>query len=114
MNVMTFLKIIDKSPLLQATSLPFLLKTSKLWNGYLRMIYWLTKTAMRLSLMWVITVCMNLPYHGVPLVCFPLSVEQHANAKKAEHVGLGLAVYHDRTNTQQLSKTIELVINEPR
>ena len=57
---------------------------------------------------------MNLPYHGVPLVCFPLSVEQHANAKKAEHVGLGLAVYHDRTNTQQLSKTIELVINEPR
>ena len=53
-------------------------------------------------------------YHGVPLVCFPLFAEQHANAKKGEHVGLGLAVYHDRTNAQQLSKTIELVINEPR
>ncbi|XP_073242723.1 UDP-glucuronosyltransferase 2C1-like [Porites lutea] len=53
-------------------------------------------------------------YHGVPLVCFPLYAEQHANAKKVEHFGLGLAVYHDRTNAQELYKTIELVISEPR
>ena len=53
-------------------------------------------------------------YHGVPLVCFPLYAEQHANAKKVEHFGLGLAVYHDRTNAQELYKTIEQVISEPR
>ena len=53
-------------------------------------------------------------YHGVPLVCFPLFAEQYANAKKVENFDLGLAVYHDRTNAQELSTTIEMVISEPR
>ena len=53
-------------------------------------------------------------YHGVPLVSFPLFAEQYANAKKAEHVGLGLTVYHKSTNAQQLFETIELVVSEPR
>ena len=53
-------------------------------------------------------------YHGVPLVCFPLFGEQHTNAKKVEHFGFGLAVHHDRTNAEELYKTIELVESEPR
>jgi len=53
-------------------------------------------------------------YHGVPLVCFPLFAEQHANAKKVEHFGLGLAVYHEHTNAQLLSETIKLVVSEQR
>ena len=114
MNVMIFLKIIDQSPLLQATSLPFLQKNIKVME-------WLPQNdllAHKDIKAFVSDVGHNSlyesAYHGVPLVCFPLFAEQHANAKKAEHVGLGLAVYHDRTNAQQLSKTIELVINEPR
>ena len=53
-------------------------------------------------------------YHGVPLVCFPLFAEQYENAKKVEIFDLGLIVYHDRTNAQELSTTIEMVISEPR
>ena len=53
-------------------------------------------------------------YHGVPVVAFPLFVDQHSNAKKTEHVGLGLAVDYKITNAQQLFETIERVIREPR
>ena len=53
-------------------------------------------------------------YHGVPVVAFPLFGDQFANAKKAEHFGLGLSVDHRNTNAQQLLETIELVISEPR
>ena len=53
-------------------------------------------------------------YHGVPLVAFPLYGDQQANAKKAEHIGFGLAVDYARTNAQQLFETIEHVISEPR
>ena len=53
-------------------------------------------------------------YHGVPVVAFPLFGDQFANAKKAEHFGLGLSVNHRNTNAQQLIETIELVISESR
>ena len=53
-------------------------------------------------------------YHGVPLVAVPLFGDQQSNAKKAEHVGLGLAVDYKTSNVQQLFETIERVINEPR
>ena len=53
-------------------------------------------------------------YHGVPVVAFPLFADQHGNAKKAEHFGLGLSVNYKNTDTQQLFETLELVINEPR
>ena len=53
-------------------------------------------------------------YHGVPVVAFPLCTDQHGNAKKAEHFGLGLSVNYKSTDAQQLFETLELVINEPR
>ena len=53
-------------------------------------------------------------YHGVPLLAFPLFGDQQSNAKKVEHVGLGLAVDYKTINAQQLFETIELVISEPR
>ncbi|KAJ7389215.1 UDP-glucuronosyltransferase 1-1 [Desmophyllum pertusum] len=53
-------------------------------------------------------------YHGVPLVAFPLYGDQHSNAMKAQHVGLGLAVDYKSSNAQQLFETIERVISEPR
>ena len=53
-------------------------------------------------------------YHGVPVVAFPLYVDQQSNAKKAEHVGIGLAVDYKSTDAQQLLETIERVIGEPR
>jgi len=53
-------------------------------------------------------------YHGVPVVAFPLFVDQQSNAKKAEHVGIGLAVDYKSIDAQQLVKTIERVIGEPR
>ena len=53
-------------------------------------------------------------YHGVPVVAFPLFAEQHSNARKAEHFGFGLGVYHKSTNAKQLYETIELVITETR
>ena len=53
-------------------------------------------------------------YHGVPIVAFPLYVDQQSNAKKAEHVGIALAVDYKSTDAQQLVETIERVIGEPR
>ena len=53
-------------------------------------------------------------YHGVPLLAFPLFGDQHSNAKKAEHVGLGLAVDWKSINAQQLFEAIERVIGERR
>ena len=53
-------------------------------------------------------------YHGVPVVAVPLFADQFANAKKAEHFGLGLTVNHKSTTLQQLVETIELVVREPR
>ena len=53
-------------------------------------------------------------YHGVPLVAFPLFGDQQVNAKKVDHIGLGLAVDYTSTNANQLSETIETVISEPR
>jgi len=53
-------------------------------------------------------------YHGVPVVAFPLYADQQSNAKKAEYVGLGLAVDYKSTDAQQLLETIERVIGEPR
>jgi len=53
-------------------------------------------------------------YHGVPVVAFPLFLDQHANAKKVEHLGLGLSVDFKSTDAQQMFETTELVINEPR
>ena len=53
-------------------------------------------------------------YHGVPLVAVPLAGDQPANAMKAEHFGLGLAVDYISTNAQQMFETIELIISEPR
>ena len=53
-------------------------------------------------------------YHGVPVVAFPLFADQHSNAKKIVHIGLGLAVDHQTSNAEQLYETIELVVNEPR
>jgi len=53
-------------------------------------------------------------YHGVPVVAFPLFIDQHTNAKKVEHVGLGLAVDWKSVDAQHLFETIERVITEPR
>ena len=53
-------------------------------------------------------------YHGVPIVAFPLYVDQQSNAKKVEHVGIALAVDYKSTDAQQLLETIERVIGEPR
>ena len=53
-------------------------------------------------------------YHGVPVVAFPLFIDQHSNAKKAEHFGIGLAVDYKTCNAQELFETIERVISEPR
>ena len=53
-------------------------------------------------------------YHGVPLVAFPLYGDQHSNAKKAQHVGLGLAVDYKTSNAQQLFETVEQVISQRR
>ena len=53
-------------------------------------------------------------YHGVPVVAFPLFSDQFANAQKAEQFGLGIAVDHETTDAEQLSETIERVVNEPR
>jgi len=53
-------------------------------------------------------------YHGVPVVAFPLFIDQHSNAKKVEHVGLGLAVDWKSVDAQHLFETIERVITEPR
>ena len=53
-------------------------------------------------------------YHGVPVAAYPLFGDQHYNAKKVEHFGLGLVVDHRTTNAKQLLETIQLVVNEPR
>ncbi|KAL9957659.1 hypothetical protein ACROYT_G034582 [Oculina patagonica] len=53
-------------------------------------------------------------YHGVPVVAFPLYIDQQSNAQKVEHFGLGLAVDWKSCNAQQLIDTIDRVINEPR
>ena len=53
-------------------------------------------------------------YHGVPVVAFPLFGDQHSNAKKIVHLGLGLSVHHRTTSVQQVVETIETVITEPR
>jgi len=53
-------------------------------------------------------------YHGVPVVGFPLCVDQQSNAKKAEYVGIGLAVDYKSIDPQQLLETIERVIGEPK
>ena len=53
-------------------------------------------------------------YHGVPVVAFPLFVDQFFNARKVEHFGLGVSVNHSSFDTEQLVEKIEHVINEPR
>ena len=53
-------------------------------------------------------------YHGVPLVAFPQFADQHFNAKKAENLGIGLAVDPKGCNAQELFDTIQRVIREPR
>ena len=53
-------------------------------------------------------------YHGVPLVAFPLGGDQDSNAKKVEHLGIGLIVDHKSNNAAKLFETIEKVINESR
>ena len=53
-------------------------------------------------------------YHGVPVVAVPICTDQHSNSKKAEHVGLGLAVDYKTSNAQELFETTERVITEPR
>ncbi|PFX33442.1 UDP-glucuronosyltransferase 2A3 [Stylophora pistillata] len=53
-------------------------------------------------------------YYGVPLVAFPLGGDQDSNAKKAEHLGLGLVVDHKSNNAEKLFETIEQVIVESR
>ena len=53
-------------------------------------------------------------YHGVPVVAVPFFGDQQSNAKKAGHVGLGLAVDWKSSNAQELFETIERVISEPR
>ena len=53
-------------------------------------------------------------YHGVPVVAFPLFGDQHSNAKKIVHLGLGLSVHHRTTSVQQVVKTIETVVSESR
>ena len=53
-------------------------------------------------------------YHGVPVVAVPFYGDQHTNAAKAEHVGLGLAVDYKISSPQQLFEKIEHVIGEQR
>ena len=53
-------------------------------------------------------------YHGVPVVAVPLFQDQFPNAKKVEHLRLGIAVNHETVDAQQLFETIERVVSEPR
>ena len=56
----------------------------------------------------------ELAYYGVPVVAFPLFSDQFDNAQKAELFGLGITVDHETTKAEQLSETVERVVNEPR
>ena len=53
-------------------------------------------------------------YHGVPVVAFPLFVDQFFNARKVEHFGLGLSVDPNNFEVEELVEKIEHVINNPR
>ena len=53
-------------------------------------------------------------YHGVPVVAVPWFGDQTSNAKKAEQFGLAIVLYHETMDDQQLTETIERVVNEPR
>jgi len=53
-------------------------------------------------------------YYGVPVVAVPLFSDQFVYATKTERFGLGIAVDHKTTDAEQLSETIERVVNEPR
>ena len=83
----------------QVISHPPLKQTSKQLNGYLRMISFVSHVGHN-SLY-------ESAYHGVPVVAFPLGGDQDSNAKKAEHFGLGLIVYHKNCSPRQLFETIE-------
>ena len=53
-------------------------------------------------------------FWGKPVVMFPLFGDQFENALKGERFGLGLKVDHNTVTADELFKTIERVINEPR
>ena len=53
-------------------------------------------------------------YHGVPVVAFPLFVDQFFNAKKVENFGLGLSVDPNNFKVEELTEKIERVAYVPR
>ena len=53
-------------------------------------------------------------YWGKPVVMVPLVGDQFDNAFKGEQFGLGLKVDHNTVTGDELYKTIERVLYEPR
>ena len=53
-------------------------------------------------------------YHGVPMICSPLSHEQFGNARNVEYIGLGEVIDVTTATVEQLVGMVNQVIREQR